>query len=112
MEKVRRVLAQLAPRFFRRRRFDGFRLVERMSDVPEHTGAYIYVVRRNGNMLWAILDCPCCTGHRLSVNLRTTERPHWTVIMKGRAITINPSLWYHDQCRSHFFVRNNRVDWV
>jgi hypothetical protein len=86
--------------------------VERVSEVPQDTGSEIFIVQRNGNPLWAILDCPCRTGHRLSVNLRPSEKPYWTVREEGHLVTINPSLWYKDKCRSHFWITQNQVRWV
>jgi hypothetical protein len=107
-----RLLAHLAPRWFRRKKYEGLRIVERASEVPEDTGSLIFLVQRNGSPLWAILDCPCRTGHRLSVNLRQSEEPFWTVRQEGHLVTLHPSLWYKDQCRSHFWITRNKVKWV
>jgi Family of unknown function (DUF6527) len=105
-------IARLAPRLLRRRRYSGLRVVERVSDVPEDTGSFIYLVQRNDRPQWAILDCPCRTGHRLSVNLRLNEQPHWSVRQEGQLVTVHPSLWYKDQCCSHFWITRNEVRWV
>ena len=111
-KRVTRFFARLAPRLLRRRRFDGVRVVERVSDVPDETGGLIYLVKRNGDLLWAILDCPCRQGHRLTVDLHTNHDPYWTVKREGSAISFRPSLWYHDRCRSHFWITRNSVRWV
>jgi Family of unknown function (DUF6527) len=106
------LLARLAPRWFKRKRYTGIRVLERVSEVPEDTDSLIFIVRRNGNPLWAVLDCPCRRGHRLSVNLRVNDNPHWTIREEGPFVTIHPSLWYKDECRSHFWITKNEVKWV
>jgi hypothetical protein len=107
-----RFFARLAPRLLRRRRFADVRVVERVSDVPDETGNLIYLVERGGNLRWAILDCPCRQGHLLSVDLNPTHDPHWTVRREDLAVSLYPSLWYRDQCRSHFLITRNMVKWV
>ena len=112
MKRLARLIVRIMPRLLRRRRFTGARIVERVSEIPSQTGALIYVVERNGNPQWAVFDCPCRTGHRLSVNLRATDYPHWTLKRERDFVTLSPSLWYRDQCHSHFWIKQNRVKWV
>jgi hypothetical protein len=112
LKRITAFLARRAPNIFRRRRYSGLRVVKRMSDVPAETGSLIYLVERNGRRLWAVLECPCRLGHRLSVSLQASDNPHWTLKSKGNLATIHPSLWYRDQCRSHFWITRNQVKWA
>lgn len=112
LKRITAFLARRAPNLFRRRQYFGLRVVERMSDVPAETGSLIYLVERNAKPLWAVLECPCRMGHGLSVNLQTSDNPHWTLKGEGNLATVHPSLWYHDLCHSHFWISRNRVKWV
>jgi hypothetical protein len=112
LKRVTTFLARRAPRLFRRRRYSGLRVVQRVSEVPDNTGSVIYLVQRNDTLLWAIFDCPCRTGHRLSVTLRAGDHPHWTLRQEGNLATMYPSLWYHDHCHSHFWITRNQVRWL
>jgi len=57
---LRAYLARKAPRLFRRRHYSGLRMVERVSDIPDHTKALIYVVQRSDVHQWVVFECPCC----------------------------------------------------
>jgi hypothetical protein len=109
---LRAYFARKAPRVFRRRKYSGLQVVERVSDIPDHTKALIYIVLRSGVHQWAVFECPCCTGHKITVNLRKHDHPHWTATKSGPAISLHPSLWFHEGCKSHFWIKDNRVRWV
>lgn len=112
LKRLTGFLAKRVPRLFRRHRYAGLRIVERMSDVPVDIGSFIYLVERNGQRLWVVLECPCRKGHKLSVSLQENDRPHWKVTTNGEVATIQPSLWLNDGCRSHFWITRNEVSWV
>lgn len=105
-------IARKAADLFRRSRYSGVRTVERMSEVPKKTGALIFLVERGGHAQWAVFDCPCCRGHRLTVSLRESDHPHWTAKRHGARLSLYPSLWLKENCKSHFWIRENKVSWV
>lgn len=112
MNKMVEFLARKAPQVFRRSRYSGVRIVDRVSDIPKKTDSSIFLVERDGRYQWAVFDCPCRTGHRLTVSLRKTEQPHWAANCQGSKVSLYPSLWLGDNCRSHFWIRDNKVNWV
>jgi hypothetical protein len=112
IKQVRAFLARRAPRVFRRRQFSGVEIVERVSDVPDDTKASIFLVQRSGTFQWAVFDCPCCAGHRITVTLRKSDDPHWTATRLGKKVSFYPSLWFHEGCKSHFWIKNNHISWV
>jgi hypothetical protein len=77
MKRIKAYLAQKARELFRRKRYTAIRVVERVSDVPENTKDLIYIVQRGGVQQWAILNCPCRSGHKITVTLRKHDDPHW-----------------------------------
>ncbi len=58
----------------------------------------------------AIHNCCCGCGGRVVTPLSPTD---WRLIFDGRSISLEPSIgnWNY-QCRSHYWIRNNRVIWV
>ena len=45
-------------------------------------------------------------------NLLAQASPCWTVRHhRDDAVSLMPSVWRTNGCRSHFFVRNSRIDW-
>ena len=64
---------------------------------------------------WATFQCPCGCGEFLAVNLMVSVSPCWEARFDtdGR-VTFSPSVRVinsEHNCRSHFFIRNNHVDW-
>jgi|ERR1035437_1543582 hypothetical protein len=97
----------------RRNRIQNVVFVESMNDVPDDPGAALYIVYRGGQYRRAVLQCPCRCNRRIDLNLSASRFPHWTVEKTGEAVTLSPSVWVPvDECGSHFFLRQNRIDWV
>jgi hypothetical protein len=78
-------------------------------DLPEKT---IAVVGSADLPKWAILDCPCRRGHRLTVNLSRKQRPYWQLTLDAGMPSLYPSIDYDDGHRCHFWLRRGRVYWV
>lgn len=62
---------------------------------------------------WAVtFQCPCGCGKPITLNL-IGRRPVWKAsIGEHNRIQLHPSVWRTTACRSHFWVRNGRIDWV
>jgi len=99
-------------RLRRRKRLSGVKCVTSMSALPDSLGSTLYVV---GTAVpkWAVLACPCRCGERIDVNLMRNKKPNWSLSIAADRATLSPSLWVPAaKCGSHFFVHNNRIDWV
>lgn len=81
------------------------------SRIPPRRAFLVAAAQRNK---WLVFDCPCGTGHRLTVNLDEARYPFWRLrIARGRRITLSPSVDYHDDLRScHYFLWKGRVAWT
>ncbi|MGE3303619.1 MAG: DUF6527 family protein [Hyphomonadaceae bacterium] len=71
------------------------------------------MVAREADTLWlAGLICPCGCGRRLELMLLEGVKPRWDLkVDPKRRVTLHPSVWVADGCRSHFWLRNGQVDW-
>jgi hypothetical protein len=58
----------------------------------------------------AIHNCCCGCGGRVVTPLSPTD---WQLIFDGRSVSLKPSIGnWRFQCRSHYWIRNNRVIWA
>ena len=94
----------------------GWRIVRHVlagDEVPErlpHRG--IVLVGSSDNATWAVLDCPCRTGHRLMVNLDKTRRPFWGIESRN-PLSIRPSIDnITPERRCHFTIRAGKTIWA
>lgn len=61
---------------------------------------------------WLEFYCPSGCGEVIYLNLMKSHMPHWSIEQnKGDTITVSPSI-ISETCRSHFFIRANKVEWV
>lgn len=60
----------------------------------------------------AVLRCPCGCHDTIHLDLLPDSAPRWTVQVRsdGKA-SVRPSIWRTRACRSHFFLREGRVQW-
>src|SRR4051794_8102692 len=100
-------------RWWKPKDYAHVRHVESMADVPEGTGATIFLVGPAATPKWAVFECPCRRNHRLSVPLMRSARPHWTLRNRRGTVSLWPSIWAAaNSCGSHFWLRDNRIEWA
>lgn len=99
----------------RTRRFLGARgFVVRAQDTQPseedvQSGECVAVLT-NGTPKWVVLACPCGCHDVLRLNLIAVRSPCWSLVVDslGRP-SLAPSVWRHDGCRSHFWIRRGEV---
>ena len=89
-------------------------LYERVEEFPDRLEpATLYVAGEEPYAWAAAMLCPCGCGDIIELNLLEQTRPSWSVQQNSDgSVTVRPSVWRTKGCRSHFFVRNDRVHWV
>lgn len=62
---------------------------------------------------WAVFECPCGTGHRIALALRSRRQPAWLMALDdaGRP-SLSPSIDSDHGRRCHFWLRNGRIEWA
>jgi hypothetical protein len=54
--------------------------------------------------------CCCGCGNKVVTPIRSTD---WKLIFDGKTISLEPSIGnWSFPCQSHYWIRNNRVDWT
>ena len=78
-------------------------------DIPSKT---VVVVGHKELPKWALMRCPCGCGEILILSLMKRFRNYWQYETDtwGR-ITLTPSVWKNDGCRSHFILKKGKVVW-
>lgn len=73
----------------------------------------VYLVGENGLHWCAALLCPCGCRALIQLNLMASTRPAWQASRSPSTglVTLSPSIWRTQGCRSHFFLHDGRIDW-
>ncbi len=83
-------------------------------DLPEVlSDKTIYIVGEQ-EMPWLIaFKCPCGCNSIIHLNLLEDAKPKWKYsVTSKKRINISPSVWRTKGCKSHFFVRKGKIEWV
>lgn len=105
-----KAIALLSQFFSRFRR--GYSL-KNLDDYPEEIGQDIlYVVGDLAEPQYAVFRCPCGCGRPVELNLNKHSLPSWELKWHVLGtVTVAPSIWRKDGCRSHYFLRRSKVIW-
>ena len=72
----------------------------------------LYIAGENGFFWAASMLCPCGCGAVIELNLLKKARPCWTPHEHPDGlVSLVPSVWRRQGCRSHFYLRRGRIDW-
>ncbi|MFL9977642.1 DUF6527 family protein [Paraburkholderia graminis] len=71
------------------------------------------VLARDGDENWCVgFRCPCGCRRRIELLLIEEAKPHWTLLSHvADPVTLSPSVWLAEGCRSHFFLRDGQIRW-
>jgi hypothetical protein len=85
----------------------------RVDEFPDHLNSSTVYLAGEGEHLWAAaMICPCGCGEVVELNLLKQARPCWSEQMHSDGtVSLLPSIWRQQGCRSHFFIRHGRIDW-
>jgi Family of unknown function (DUF6527) len=76
----------------------------------EDPGDVSMVVR--GRLRSIVMRCPDGCGDDITLNADTRVGPAWRVYRRKGLLTIHPSVWRTEGCRSHFIIWRGRIDWI
>jgi len=83
-------------------------------DLPSVvTDNKMYIIGTHGHYWLLMFNCPCGCNNPIQLNLLKDASPTWRYrISKTKKISITPSIRRTSGCKSHFYVRNGRIDWT
>lgn len=84
-----------------------------VEDLPEAPQSGVLYVAGEGPNAWAAaMLCPCGCKEVIQLNLLQQVRPRWRAWQDSDgSANLSPSVWRQQGCRSHFFLRQGRIDW-
>lgn len=92
--------------------YNSITYLDSIADIQRLKSNQIVLVRDGHRLKWAALKCPCGCGEIIQVPLMKSVSPHWDIrVEENNTITLSPSLWRAEGCKSHFFLRAGRVFW-
>lgn len=97
-------------------RLTEFKEVRHVADLnyPEDTDmedGVLYVV---DDSPYVQFNCPCGCGSDVTLPTTKHERGYngWGFVEQAGKVTLSPSIYSSGlPCKSHYFVRNNRIEW-
>jgi hypothetical protein len=98
---------------FRKNRYKRTLVIENNSSVAPINNT-ITVVRKNDTYSWAKFKCPCGCHKNITLSLTPNIKPNWDIKFNNdNKVTLSPSINLTDfPCKSHFFIKNNKINWV
>ena len=72
----------------------------------------IYFVGNKSHFDFLQMECPCGCKEQIKLSLIKFDKPNWQVKFNDNRISISPSIWRTKGCRSHFFVKDNKIIWA
>ena len=112
-----KILINIYNRLFNRKkkRFKKVLIVEGSAATKAQEDTII-IIRKNDSYAWAKLLCPCGCGREIALSLNRNIQPYWTVTINKNdrnKVSFSPSIYLTGSpCKAHFFLKNNRIDWV
>ncbi len=85
-----------------------------LEELPKSLDPKIVYVLGEGQHRWFVtLLCPCGCKAVLQVSLLADAKPRWRLIEHADdgTVTLQPSVWRQEGCRSHFFLHRGRIQW-
>jgi hypothetical protein len=86
---------------------------EVIDDLPDRLKANrVYLAGENGHLWAAAMLCPCGCGDTIELNLLQAAKPCWEAHMhEDGLVSLKPSVWRQNGCRSHFVLQRGIIKW-
>lgn len=85
-----------------------------VDELPENVNEKTIYIIGDSSQPWLLaFNCPCGCHNLIQLNLLKDADPCWKYkVTRKKKINISPSVWRTTGCKSHFFVRKSKIDWV
>lgn len=87
----------------------GVEYVEDPVEAPKNKCLYVIGTELEPWQIEFLCPCGCMDKIVLPVNNETS--PRWKIQIKKRIPTLSPSVFRSKGCRSHFFMRQGKIEW-
>jgi len=98
--------------------FSKSRKVSLLAEVKNMADAFIFlkapgdaVIVNRGCLRAIVFSCPDGCGETLTVNLDARSGKAWRLYKTNNQISLYPSVWRDNGCKSHFIILRNQIIW-
>jgi len=61
---------------------------------------------------WQVeLCCPCGCKDKIVLPVNESTEPRWALKIVNNKPSLSPSIWRSKGCKSHFFLKQGKIDW-
>ncbi|WP_294537559.1 DUF6527 family protein [uncultured Rhodoblastus sp.] len=78
-------------------------------DLTPAAGDSAIVIRARNRSF--VICCPDGCGEHLTINLDERAGAAWSLYRSARGVTLYPSVWRENGCKSHFIIWHNAILW-
>jgi len=88
--------------------------VKYTEDPIDHPkGKVLYVIGTVDEPWQVEMRCPCGCNEKIVLPVNYETSPRWSITVSKESIpTLHPSIWRSKGCKSHFFLRQGKIEWV
>lgn len=81
--------------------------------LPKRMPRRDLVLARDDGEDWSVgMRCPCGCGDIIELLVIEEAKPRWDIAVDGNGRpSLSPSVWRRKGCRSHFWLRQGKVQW-
>lgn len=87
-------------------------VVSELPESPLDKVLYVEGVENIDEYWYALLKCPCGCQEKIMLNLIDDVSPCWYLRKEKSNFSIYPSIWRTKNCKSHFWLKNNKIVFV
>jgi len=72
----------------------------------------LYIIGSAEEPFQVELLCPCGCKDKIVLPVNYSTKPRWTLSITNRNLpSLSPSVWRSKGCKSHFFLKQGKIDW-
>ncbi|MEY0015476.1 DUF6527 family protein [Providencia rettgeri] len=89
-------------------------IITNEDSLPEKMPLRSIILVKDGNEDWCVgLKCPCGCDRTIELLIIDEARPRWDYCLdNNKLLSLHPSIWLKDGCKSHFWIKKGRIFWV
>lgn len=113
MKYIKQLLYRIVAWFFPKKP-NSKEHIQYLNDLPAYPDENIFYIIGSFDKPWLLaFNCPCGCNSLIQLNLLEEASPCWEFkITEENRMSISPSIHRTTGCRSHFFIKDSKVDWA
>ncbi len=99
--------------FYKKYKINNTYTIKLEDNVPKkYLANTIYLIGKDYHFWLLTMLCPCGCNDTINLNLLEEHKPSWNIQINKNNLFVTPSIWKTTGCKSHFFIKHNKIIWV